>query len=57
MAVKVIEYGRRRIRCPECLSMLEFEKNNIKTVQTGMNEYEKVIECPNCEAQIVVKER
>lgn len=30
MAVKVIEYGRRRVRCPECLSMLEFEKNDIK---------------------------
>lgn len=56
MAVKVIEYGRRRVRCSECGSMLEFDKNDMRYVQTGMNESEKVIDCPVCSAQVEIRE-
>ena len=47
--VKVIEYGRkRRTTCETCGALLEFEKEDIRTVQVGMNEYEQQIECPAC---------
>lgn len=56
VAVKVIRYGeKRRIICNICGSLLEYEKEDIKTVQTGMNEYEKEIVCPNCSEVIRVK--
>lgn len=53
--VKVIRYGqKRRILCETCGALLEFEKDNVKTVQTGMNEYEQRIECPACNETVVV---
>lgn len=55
MAVKVIEYGRRRICCPQCGSVLEYSNSDTHIVQTGMNESEKVIDCPVCETQITLK--
>lgn len=56
MAVKIIRYGdKRRVICNICSSLLEYEKEDIKTVQTGMNEYEKEIVCPNCQETIKVK--
>ncbi len=49
MAIKVIEYGKkRRIKCYNCESVLEYEKDDIKTVQMGMNEWQKQIKCPVC---------
>lgn len=36
--VKVIRYGnKRRVTCGVCESFLEYEKEDVKTVQTGMN--------------------
>ena len=47
--VKVIKYGqKRRITCEVC------EKGDVKTVQTGMNEYEQRITCPACNETVVV---
>ena len=47
--VKVIKYGKkRRVVCEHCGALLEFEENDLKTVQTGMNEYERQIKCPAC---------
>lgn len=47
--VKVIQYGNKhRVTCGTCDSLLEYEKEDVKTVQTRMNEYEKEIICPNC---------
>lgn len=47
--VKVIRYGqKRRITCEVCGALLEFEKDDVKSVQTGINEYEQQIECPAC---------
>lgn len=54
--VKVIRYGnKRRITCEVCDSLLEYEKEDVKTVQTGMNEYEGEIMCPNCREKVRVK--
>lgn len=56
MAVKVIRYGsKRRVTCCHCESLLEYEKEDVKTVQMGMNEYEKEIVCPNCSERVRVK--
>ena len=57
IAVKVIQFGdRRRVRCTYCGSLLEYERDYVKSVQTGMNEYENEIECPNCQEKIRVNQ-
>lgn len=54
--MKVIQYGRkRRVTCGTCDSLLEYEKEDVKTVQTGMNEWESEIICPNCQEKVRVK--
>ena len=51
--VKVIRYGnKRRVTCGSCDSFLEYEKEDVKTVQTGMNEWEGEIICPNCREKV-----
>mgnify|MGYP000222687318 CR=1 FL=1 len=53
--VKVIKYGqKRRITCNHCGALLEYERDDPKTVQTGMNEYEQRIECPACHEIVAV---
>lgn len=37
MAIKVIEYGKRTTRCNYCESKLQYEKEDVETMQTGMN--------------------
>lgn len=55
MAVKVIRYGKRRMVCTYCGSLLEYEKSDVASVKTGINEYESEIECPNCQEKIRIK--
>lgn len=53
--VKVIKYGqKRRVICNHCGALLEFEKDDLKTVQTGMNEYIQQIVCPACNETVMV---
>lgn len=53
--VKVIECGqKRRVTCNHCGALLELEQNDLKTVQTGMNEYEQQIICPACNKTVAV---
>ncbi|MCD7967401.1 MAG: hypothetical protein LUG90_16765 [Clostridiaceae bacterium] len=53
--VKVIKYGQKhRVTCKVCGALLEFEKGDVKTVHTGMNEYEQQIECPACNEIVLV---
>lgn len=55
MAVKIIKYGdKRRIICPTCGSLLEFSVEDVRSTQTGMNEYDYVIECPNCKEEVKI---
>ena len=54
--VKVIKYGqKRRITCSNCGALLEFEKDDIKNVRTGMNEYEQQIVRPACNEIVSVQ--
>lgn len=56
VAVKVIRYGHKKyVTCGFCDSFIEYEKEDVKTVQTGMNEYEGIIICPNCREKVRVK--
>ena len=53
--VKIIKYiMTRRVTCKNCGALLEFELGDLKTVQTGMNEYEQQIECPDCHEVVTV---
>lgn len=52
--VNVIKYGKRRVMCCECESLLEFVKDDVKTKQVGMNEYERYITCPVCNYDLVI---
>ncbi len=55
--IKMIKYGKkRRVLCKNCESLPEFEKEDIETIQTGMNEWEKQIVCPVCDKTISIKE-
>ena len=54
--IKVIKYGqKRRTTCGNCGALLEFEKGDMKNVQTGLNESEWRIECPACNETVTVK--
>ncbi len=56
VAVKLIRYGSRHyVTCCFCDAFLEYEKEDVKTVQTGMNEWENRIICPNCREKVRVK--
>lgn len=56
--VEVIKYGnKRRVTCGTCESFLEYGKEDVKTVQTGANEWEGEIICPNCREKVRVKEQ
>lgn len=50
--VKVIKYGRRYATCDNCHSVIEFEKEDIGTIQTCINEYDRFVECPVCKNRI-----
>lgn len=53
--VKVIKYGqKRRTTCGNCKALLEFEKGDMKNVQTGRNESEWQIVCPACNETVTV---
>lgn len=53
--VKVIKYGqKRRATCENCGAILEYEKDDIKTIQIGMNEYGQHIVCPACNENVEV---
>lgn len=55
MAIKVIEYGRKRVKCDNCESILQYEKKDVKITQRGMNEWAGEIICPVCGKKIDVK--
>lgn len=55
MAVKIVKYGSKRIvTCPTCGCLLEFEVEDVRAKQTGMNEYDYVIRCLNCKEEVSV---
>lgn len=56
MSIKVIEHGKRTARCNYCESKLQYEKEDIKTMQTRMNEWQKYIVCPVCVEKVYVND-
>ena len=55
MAVKVTEYGKKRVRCDNCESILQYEKSDVRITQRGMNEWQGEITCPVCGNKIDVQ--
>jgi len=53
--VNVIRYGNKRwVKCGVCGSLLEYEKEDVKTEAVGMNEYAHWIVCPICQEMVSV---
>jgi len=53
--ITVIKHGTKKaVDCTCCGSKLMYEREDVKTDQTGMNEYEKYILCPVCKEKIRV---
>lgn len=53
--IKVIAHGLKRIcTCDKCGSKLIYEKEDVKHVQVGMNEYDYEIQCPDCGEKVNV---
>ena len=53
--IKVIKHGKfRQWTCRNCGCIFTFERDDAETVQTGINEWQKEIECPDCKERNVV---
>jgi RNase P subunit RPR2 len=53
--MKVIEYGRKRVRCQSCLSLLEYERSDVNCREGNTNSKKcYFIVCPVCGKQIPV---
>ncbi len=55
MAIKVIEYGKKRVKCDNCECILQYEKSDVRITQRGINEWQSEITCPVCGNKIDVK--
>lgn len=54
--IKVIRHGMfKKVTCPKCTCEFMYENEDTKYVQTDVNEYERFVECPDCEERIGVK--
>ena len=51
--VRVIKYGRRKIKCENCDSLLEYTQSDVKSLE-GSFTYAKYIECPVCEKRNII---
>lgn len=53
--IKVIKHGNKRAtECSECGCVFEYEKEDVKTSQTGYNDYEYYLYCPDCRKLLLV---
>ena len=53
--IRVIKHGKfRQCTCHICGCIFTFEKEDVETVQTDINEWQKEIECPDCKERNVV---
>lgn len=54
--IKIIAHGRiKRVQCPNCRCIFTCEKEDTEYTQTGFCEYERYVECPDCEERIKVE--
>lgn len=57
MMIRVIKHGKkRRAVCGYCGCEMEFEASDIQTNQIGINEYERVVKCPDCGLLVGVRD-
>lgn len=54
-AIEVKNDQKCRITCSNCGALLEFEKDAIKNVRTGVDVYEQQIVCPACNEIVSVQ--
>lgn len=53
--IKIIQYGQKhRVTCPECESILEYDRSDIKSIYVKHNDYDHYIICPVCLERIYV---
>lgn len=49
IVIKIIKAGdKKREVCISCSCIFTYEKEDVKSVQSGMNEYEHTVTCPCC---------
>lgn len=53
--IRIIKQGKKRVvQCSHCDCVFEYEKEDILTIQVGMNEYTNFVPCPCCGNKVVV---
>lgn len=53
--ITVIKHGKKKqITCSNCGCVMEYEKEDVKAEQVGMNEYDYSINCPDCKSKVKV---
>ena len=53
--IKVIKHGKfKKTMCPNCCCVFTYSKEDTVYTQTGTNEYESYVKCPDCEERIKV---
>lgn len=49
----IIKPGKIKvITCPRCECVFSYENEDVKNVQTGIQEYENRVTCPQCEYEM-----
>lgn len=57
MTIKIIKHGgRRKVECLNCGCIFSYEKEDIRTVTIGYNEYVDNVYCPECGEKLKVAE-
>lgn len=47
--IQVIQHGnKKRIVCPDCSCIFTYQKEDVGHKQTGVNEFECFVRCPDC---------
>ena len=54
--INVIRHGdKKRIACPECGCIFTYQKEDMGRKQTGMNDFNSFVRCPDCGEECEVK--
>ena len=54
--IQVIQHGnKKRIVCPDCSCIFTYQKEDVRHKQTGVNEFECFVRCPDCGKECGVK--
>lgn len=53
--ITVIKHGKRKFMyCKECGCEFTYEKEDIMSIQSGINEWEYSVKCPDCGNKLMV---